>query len=151
MYINVNPTSSHIYIYIYIYTEIYIQREIKLYRKTSLSRPTMIPSLSSPFREVIGLWTSNIVIMVLHEQSFGTEIKRSIQGNGRSVEVVAQRGLLYIYIYIHIYACANNYARISRGNGRRLRRPLPLRRIHHGGPAAGTSALHNAPRQVGRI
>ena len=54
------------------------------YSETSLYRPTMGPTLSGRFREVVGLGC----LEYLNGRSFGTEIKRSIQGSGRSGEVV---------------------------------------------------------------
>ena len=81
-------------------------------------------TFNGPFREVVGLQSKNIVTIVLRGQSFWTQIKPSIQGSGRSVEVVGQRGFtahiyiyigaqpiyigrayIYIYIHTHIYMC----------------------------------------------
>ena len=47
----------------------------------------MGPTLNSPLREVVHLRSENITV-VLYRQSFGRQIKRSVEGNGRSVEVV---------------------------------------------------------------
>ena len=69
----------------------YLRYKVK-YSKTSLDRPTIAPSLNGPFSEVVGLGLQNIISMILHQLSFGTEIRRSIQGSGRSVEVVGQGG-----------------------------------------------------------
>ena len=61
---------------------IHIQNiEILLY-KTTLNGSTMGSILNDRFEEVVDLGSYNIVTMVLYERSFGTQIKRSIQGSG---------------------------------------------------------------------
>ena len=55
---------------------------IYIYNKTSLNQPAMGPTLCGPFREVV------TELQYVYGRYLGTEIKRSIQGSGRSVEVV---------------------------------------------------------------
>ena len=52
-----------------------------VHSKTSLNRLIYRRStLNGPFREVVGLGSSTIVTIVLYGPSFGTQIKRLIEG-----------------------------------------------------------------------
>ena len=71
-------------------------------------------TLNGPFRKVVSLESHyiirDIIIMALKGTSLGIQIKQSIQGSGRSVEVVrgvllvmAYTACMFMYIYGYIY------------------------------------------------
>ena len=95
----------YIYIYIYVYVCVYMciyhKIYIHTYNKTSLNQPIM-GTTNWPIQGG-GRWRE---LRCSYGRSFGIQIKRSIQGSGRFVEVVVQRGFtVYKYIFTYIHLC----------------------------------------------